>query len=196
MKIQLGKQYVNGNGLNVFIKSVSNISDELYCGVDLDCYMETKLYTVTGEFYSLSRCDRGLNLKHEVILTVPEEPTFECMKIRIGSVEDCVLVQQKLFEMGYGWNRNSKQPQRVDSKFLYTDEYGSIRTGMREDFFEESIKKEVFYVVLFDKVEFMDGREKITNIRDEIVETVDDLVELRERTDEILKVLYRICSRK
>lgn len=68
---------------------------------------------------------------------------MQAMKFRVNSPEHSEQIQEKLFEMGYGWNRHSKDFRHQHADFLFADEAGQVTfEGSDTEYFENHNLKE------------------------------------------------------
>lgn len=65
------------------------------------------------------------------------------MKIRIKNSEHSRLVQECLFELGYGWERYTKVVSHDGEKYLYTRDCGTLWYGTGDNAFHEDYGTEV-----------------------------------------------------
>lgn len=85
----------------------------------------------TGEHALGKGAKNGLWIDPECLKLIeekekPTEPQLKNMKIRIKDKEHSRLVQEALFEMGYGWDNNVKKVQFTFAGVLFTETSGII----------------------------------------------------------------------
>lgn len=62
---------------------------------------------------------------------------FHKIKIKVGSSEQSVAIQEFLFTQGCRWNLNGQTVQRITAKYLFVESGGSIGWDDSDSFFND-----------------------------------------------------------
>ena len=80
---------------------------------------------------------------------------FKNIKVHVPTPKISEMVQEKLFDMGYGWYNYGKVIREKERPYLYTTSEGDIRYGWLEHTFTENPEEQVHYLQIL--TENLDG---------------------------------------